>query len=359
MAPIRFPSLALILALALLIFAQNSLAAFDQAEEDKALEFLEKYNNDTPDKDWISIQASWVYASNLTKYNGELKTNASLKYSSYLKTQRAEAAKFDVSKLSSDTARQIRFITATATPKNQAVLREVTDLEGQLESLYSSATVKDEDSGKDLALDPDLYKILRESRDYERLQFVWKGWRDATGPKIRPVYKKFVELKNEGAKDHGWEDTGAWWRSWYEVDNLEEIVKDLYESLKPLYQELHAYVRYKLRKTYPQITKDGPIPAHLFGNMWAQSWTNIYDLVEPYQNKSSLDVTKNMINKNMTAHDMVKLAESFFTSIGLEPLPKLFYNKSIIEKPTDGRKLICHASAWDFRAVKDGERDVR
>ena len=349
---------ALSLLLVSLVHLQISFAALDQAEEDKAVAFLKDYNKETARRDWDAIQASWVYATNLTDHNSRLKTNASLEFSAFLKVKRQEASKFDVSKLSEDTARQIRFITATAAPSDQGDLKKLSELEGKLDKLYSSATVKDND-GRDLALDPDLYRILRSSRDYERLKFVWKGWRDSTGPKMRPLYKEFVGLSNKGAEENNWEDLGAWWRSWYEVDDLQEIVEGLYQSLKPLYQELHAYVRFKLRDTYPQISKDGPIPAHLFGNMWAQSWQGIYDLVEPYKNKSSLDVTKTMVAKKMTAEDMVRLAESFFTSIGLEPLPKQFYTKSLIEKPDDGRDVVCHASAWDFKISKDGERDVR
>ena len=100
------------------------------------------------------------------------------------------------------------------------------------------------------------------------------------------------------------------------------------------------------------MSTDGPIPAHLLGNMWAQSWVNIYDLVEPYKGKPSLDVTANMKKQNYNADKMFRLAESFFTSIGLEPLPSSFYNNSMITKP-EGREVICHASAWDFGINKD------
>ena len=354
----RMPLVALFPIFLVLVFRQISVAAVDQAEENKTLVFLVRYNNETRARLWVRKQASWEHATNITDYNARLKSNASLELSSFLKQQREEAATFDVSKLSPDTARQIRFITATATAKDQAVLKELLDVTTRLSGLYSTATVRDDTTGKDLPLNPDLYKILRESRDYDQLKFVWKGWRDATGPKMRALYEKFAKLSNQGAQENNWKDTGEWWRSWYEVDNLPEIVEGLYQSLKPLYQELHAYVRFKLRDTYPQISKDGPIPAHLFGNMWAQSWANIYDLVEPYKNKSSLDVTKTMVAKNMTVYEMFKMAEEFFTSIGLEPLPKQFYNKSMLEKP-EGREVICHASAWDFANVKDGERDVR
>ena len=326
-------------------------AAFDQAEEDKAKEFLVKYNSITPEEDYKSTVASWNHATNLTDYNKALKTNASLAFSAFNKKMRTNASVFDTSKLSYDTARQIKRITASAAPTDKETLRKLTTLESLMEEIYSTGKVSDSNGDK-LALDPDLYAILSKSRDYDRLLFAWKGWRDAVGPKIRPRYKEFVMLMNIGAKENGWKDIGEYWRSWYEVDDLEGMVEGFWNKLKPLYQELHAYVRYKLSQKYEQMSPDGLIPAHLLGNMWAQSWVNIYDLVEPYKNQSSLDVTANMVKKGYNATMMFELADSFFQSIGLEALPASFYEKSMITKPKD-RDVICHASAWDFAINKD------
>ena len=326
-------------------------AALDQAEENKAKEFLAKYNNITPQEDYKSTVASWNYATNLTDYNKALKTNASLTFSAFYKQMRANASVFNTSKLSYDTARQIKRITASATPKDEETLRKLTVLEAEMEGIYSTGKVKDSD-GKQLELDPDLYEILSTSRDYKRLLFAWKGWRDAVGPDLRHRYKEFVELLNTGARDNGWKDIGEFWRSWYEVDNLQDMVEGFWNELKPLYQELHAYVRYKLSQGYKEMSPEGPIPAHLLGNMWAQSWVNIYDLVEPYKNQSSLDVTATMVKKGYNATRMFTLADSFFKSIGLEALPVSFYEKSMITKPKD-RDVICHASAWDFAINRD------
>lgn len=326
-------------------------AAFDQAEEEKALAFLKKFNTETPIEDNKSAVASWNYATNITDHNKNLRTKASLAFSAFYQQMRLNASQFDVEKLSKDTKRQIKFITSTATSTNPDVVKEVTELESTMEGIYSTGKVEDK-GGKMLELDPDLYAIMSESRDYERLLFAWKGWRDAVGPRLRSHYKKFVDLKNQGAKENGWKDIGEYWRSWYEIDDLEGMVEEFWDKLKPLYQELHAYVRYKLSKKYSQISKTGPIPAHLLGNMWAQSWVNIYDLVEPYKDRPSLDVTASMVKQNYTAVKMVRLAESFFTSIGLKALPQSFHTNSMITKPKD-RDVICHASAWDFAVNRD------
>ena len=162
-----------------------------------------------------------------------------------------------------------------------------------------------------------------------------------------------MKLKNQGARDNSWKDIGEYWRSFYEVEDFEDMVEGFWAKLKPLFQELHAYVRYRLSQKYSKMKNKGPIPAHLLGDMWAMTWENIYDLVEPYKGKPSLDVTANMVKQNYTALKMVQLAESFFTSIGLEAFPKSFYNKSLFTKPEDGRAVVCHASAWDFLINKD------
>jgi peptidyl-dipeptidase A len=333
------------------LVVEMSSAAVDQGEENRTLAFLKYYNEHAAREEYKVNEGSWKYATNLTEQNQAAKTKTSVAFSLFMQNARKNASNFDINKLSEDSKRQIKMIRATASPNNKDDLKASSNLEGQMENIYSSSKVIDSD-GSQLALDPDLSKILRTNRDYERLLFAWKGWRDVTGPKLRPLYKTFVELSNKGAKANNWTDTGAWWRSWYEVDNLESIVEGLYENLKPLYEELHAYVRYKLSKTYSKVDKNGPIPAHLFGNMWSQSWVNIYDLVEPYKGQPSLDVTGNMVKQKYTPLKMVKLAESFFTSIGLKALPAIFYNKSLIEKPKD-REVICHASAWDFSINHD------
>ena len=172
---------------------------------------------------------------------------------------------------------------------------------------------------------------------------------------MREMYKEFVVLSNKGAKENGYEDLGQAWRLEYEVDNLATIVEALWLELRPFYIELHAYVRYRLTKAYPdKVSEDDYIEAHLLGNMWAQSWTDILDLVEPYNNKPSLDVTSNLKKDSRynTPLKMTKLAESFFLSLGLKKLPASFYNKSLLEKPED-REVVCSASAWDFFLNED------
>ncbi|XP_066299955.1 angiotensin-converting enzyme-like [Branchiostoma lanceolatum] len=207
-----------------------------------------------------------------------------------------------------------------------------------------------------LSLNPDLSDCLASERDYDRLRFCWEGWRDAVGRKLKDKYPRFVELSNQAVHQGvpNWADTGAYWRSWYETADFQEQLENLYNQLSPLYNTLHAYVRKKLREQYGQdkISANGPIPAHLLGNMWSQSWSNIYDLVEPYPGKTSIDVTSKMLSDGWTVDRMFRISDDFFKEMGLTEMPQNFWDNSMFVKPAD-REVVCHPSAWDFYNAHD------
>uniref|UniRef100_A0A3P9IDH5 Angiotensin-converting enzyme n=1 Tax=Oryzias latipes TaxID=8090 RepID=A0A3P9IDH5_ORYLA len=223
-----------------------------------------------------------------------------------------------------------------------------------METKYSVAEVCRED-GRCHPLDPDLQKIMAESRDYNELLFAWKGWRDAAGKVLRQDYERYVELANKAAVLDGYSDNGALWRSLYETPTFEEDLESLWMELQPLYQNVHAYVRRALYKKYgPQhINLKGPIPAHLLGNMWAQTWSGIMDFAIPYPGATQVDATPAMLAQGWNATRMFQESDRFFTSLGLLPMPEEFWEKSMLEKPSDGRQVVCHASAWDFYNRKD------
>jgi peptidyl-dipeptidase A len=131
-------------------------------------------------------------------------------------------------------------------------------------------------------------------------------------------------------------------------------VERLWGQVKPLYEGLHCYVRRRLSEKYgaSKVPADGLIPAHLLGNMWAQEWGNIYPLVEPYKGAADLDVTTALQKKKYDAQKLVRLGERFFTSLGLDPLPDTFWQRSLFTQPRD-RDVVCHASAWDVNFNND------
>ena len=265
--------------------------------QENATEFLRRYNTEARTYRYVSGQANWEYNTNITSETNARLIETTLRVSKYFAKVSENATKINQTGESEDTKRQLSLILSSATSKNETIVKRVTTLRANLKQMYSKGCVPARASQvptlngtwngtKCLPLDPDLYKILGKSRNYTELEFAWKGWRDATGPKMKPVYKEFVDALNIGARENGWKDYGEYVRSWYEVgDELESIAEKLWLDLKPFYDELHAYVRFKLRKQYPEIKENGPIPAHLLGNMWAQSWVNVYDLVVPFPGK--------------------------------------------------------------------------
>lgn len=203
----------------------------------------------------------------------------------------------------------------------------------------------------------ELEKVLATSHDPARLKDVWLGWH-AQSPAYKQDYAKYVELSNKGARAMGYADTGALWRSRYDMapDAFSAEMERLWQQVKPLYESLHTYTRYKLRQAYgpDAVPADGPIPAHLLGNMWAQSWDNLYPMLKPAGLEKGEDLTALLEERKTSAVEMTRYAEGFYTSLGMQKLPETFWERSLLTKPRD-RDVVCHASAWDL----DGKDDVR
>jgi peptidyl-dipeptidase A len=173
---------------------------------------------------------------------------------------------------------------------------------------------------------------------------------------MRKDFVRYVELANKGARELGFQDNGAMWRSKYDMrpDEFAQELERLWEQVRPLYVALHAYVRNKLREKYGDavVPAHGPIPAHLLGNLWAQEWGNIYPLVAPRNSDPGYDLTEILKSRKTDTKQMVRYGEHFFTSLGFQPLPETFWQRSLFLKPQD-RDVVCHASAWDVDFVND------
>jgi len=200
--------------------------------------------------------------------------------------------------------------------------------------------------------------VFQDSRDYDELLDAWVGWRTVSPP-MRDRYERFVEIANEGAKELGYGDLGEMWRSGYDMSaaEFETETERLWGQVKPLYDELHCHVRAKLGETYGEelVPQDQPIPAHLLGNMWSQGWSFIYpDIMVPFPDATDLDVDTTLKTKDYSPQEMVRSAESFYVSLGMDRLPDTFWERSMFSKPTD-RDVVCHASAWSM----DGKDDLR
>jgi peptidyl-dipeptidase A len=266
-----------------------------------------------------------------------------------------ESTRFSQVKMPETLARQFKLLRLSLTlaaPSDSKESEELTEIASRMEGMYGEGKYC-YTPGKCLDLE-ELSTILRTSRDPKELLDVWRGWH-AIAPPIRPLFRRYVELGNKGARELGFQDTGAMWRSKYDMlpEAFPAEMDRLWNQVRPLYLSLHAYVRAKLREKYGDVVPaSGPIPAHLLGNMWAQEWQNIYPLVAPKDADPGYDLTAILKAKHTQPLDIVRYGEHFFTSLGFAPLPKTFWERSLFVKPRD-REVVCHASAWDVDQVDD------
>ncbi len=266
------------------------------------------------------------------------------------------ATKFDRVKLPPDMARKMMLLKlglTLAAPSDPAGSAEVTQLAARLDGLYGKGKYCPDDKKQCMDIEA-ITRVMATSTDARELLAVWTGWHTISLP-MRRDFTRFVDLSNKGARELGFKDTGAMWRAKYDMspDDFAKELDRLWDQVRPLYNSLHAYVRWKLREKYGDIVPaSGPIPAHLLGNIWAQDWTNIYKLVAPPNADPGYDLTQILKSRNTDALAMVHYGENFFKSLGFAPLPQTFWDRSLFVKPRD-RDVVCHASAWNIDAAED------
>jgi len=334
-----------------------------QSPDETADEFVARVNRELDELGKEVAAASWVRNTYIIPDTAVLAARAQSRFLAYQNQVVGESTRYQGQELSPDAARSIALLkladTSRPAPADAAKRDELTRLYNDLTGAYGEGKYcpqgeEQKDSCKTL---PELERIMAESRDYDEVLDVWRGWHTVSPP-LREPYTRFVELGNEGARNLGFGDLGEMWRSGYDMSPQEFPLETerLWNQVKPLYEQLHCYVRSQLAERYgsSRVPEQGPIPAHLLGNMWAQEWGNIYDLVEPYPGASNLNVNKALVEQGYDAVRMTKLAEGFFVSLGMPTLPQSFWERSLLTKPRD-REVVCHASAWDM----DGGEDVR
>lgn len=313
--------------------------------------------------------AEWKFSTNATEYNKRRMREQQSLAAKFECLSWKRAAMFDTSRiLDSNTRRQLgRIITQGRCGLGDELYKEITHLvsvmkdnynniklcpyQGQTYNLYAARAnyVTTSVGFCDLKLDPDLLKIMEQSRVEPELKYVWSAWRDRSGPPIKNTFMRYLDLANRAAQRQGFNDAGEQMRAQYEDSEFFFTVQELWTRIQPLYRKLFTFVRKGLVRYHGTdiVRRDGPIPAHLLGNMWAQNWQPIKSLVhrEPIQTP---DVSANMIRQNYTPQKIFQVAEEFFTSMGLPPMSPEFWRNSLLQKPHDSSVHYCTASAWDF-----------
>ena len=343
------------LSAALALFAAALFAAPPTVQEAK--KFL-----DDAEKKLLALaneagQASWIQSTYITDDTEAIAAKANERAIAESVRLAKAATRFDHLKLPPDMTRKMMLLKVgltLAAPADPAESAEVTRLASSLEGAYGKGKYCP-GAGKPCLDIEAVTRIMATSTNPAELLDAWRGWHTISPP-MRKDFQRFVELSNKGARELGFKDTGAMWRSKYDMpaDDFSKELDRLWEQVRPLYLSLHAYVRNKLREKYgpDAVPASGPIPAHLLGNIWAQDWSNVYKLVAPADADPGYDLTEILKARNTQPLDMVRYGESFFKSLGFAPLPQTFWDRSMFVKPRD-RDVVCHASAWDVDNVED------
>ncbi len=367
--------------------------------------FVQRVNDDLKKLYTDAARADWVKSTYITEDTEILTADAAEKVMVYTAKAIKEATQFDGLTLDADTDRAIHLLKISAdlpAPNDAAKTAELAKIASQMTSLYgkgkycrawkpsdleeakaalatatAASVAAPEDAGLKAAVGQadaarleaatglakkaphcrdleQLTNVMSSSRNYDALLDAWNGWHTIS-PEIQPLFQKYVSLANEGSVNLGFADTGALWKSRYDMTpaQFEAEMERLWGQVKPLYEDLHCYVRAKLAARYEgKVKNSGPIPAHLLGNMWAQEWANVYPLIEPYPGEGSLDVTAALKAKGVDEAKVAHMGEDFFVNLGLKRLPETFWTRSMLTKPRD-REVVCHASAWDVTYAND------
>ena len=341
------------LSLILIIIVTSCAPSSEQTLSNQDLEeFLANVELENKKDGPVIYSASWI-SSNFITYDSQ-KVIADYGTKSTLKSleRSREAASFDGLDTSKENQRMLNILKSSFVmppPLDEELASELSEITTSLEAMYGSGEYCfDGEECYDLEA---FESIIDNSRDPKELLRAWEGWHEIGKP-MKPMYMRMVDIGNQGSVDLGYEGLSDLWFSKYDMP-AEDFLDDtdrVWSEVKPLYDALHCHVRAKLNEHYGDevISKTGPLPVHMLGNMWGQSWSNIYDLVyEEKLDSKYIDVTKIINEKSLSEIEMVEYAEDFFISMGFKPLPKTFWERSLFVKPRD-RSVVCHASAWNL-----------
>jgi peptidyl-dipeptidase A len=327
---------------------------------DEAKRFIEHAEQELAELELKASRAAWVQANFITFDTENIASDAEEAANTAATNYAKLAHRYDSVALSPELARKrllLEHATQFPAPDDPKAQKELAAILTSLEGDYGKGKWCPDGNAKPCLDITKIERLLATSRDPEELKRAWIGWHAVGGP-MRDRYARMVELGNAGSRELGYSDVGSLWRSKYDMppDDFARELDRVWEQLRPLYLSLHAYVRGQLAKKYGKgiVPPNGPIPAHLLGNPWAQEWNNVYELMDSPKPPQSYDLTKILADRKTDAKGMVKYGENFFSSVGFAPLPETFWQRSLFTKPQD-RDVVCHASAWDV----DEKNDLR
>ena len=318
--------------------------------------FLERVELEDKTLGPVASSAYWLQANFITYDSQKVVADYGKRFQLLALERARQASTFDDVEVSEENRRKLNLIKNSfvmPSPLDDTLAGEIANIMAELDAMYGAG---EHCFGEGDCYDLEAFEgVIDNSRDPDELLKAWEGWRNIGTP-MKDKYLRMVEIGNLGAKDLGYEGLTDLWFSQYDMPAEEFLAETdrVWDELKPLYDALHCHVRSELSDHYGEevVSKEGVLPAHVLGNMWGQSWANVYDLVYTPDNpnaSSGIDLTKILEEKNIDEIEMTKIAENFFISLGFQPLPDTFWERSLFVKPQD-RSVVCHASAWNLDA---------
>jgi len=341
--------------LLVLLFAAAGSPGAAQAPDSTvaaARRFLDGAERELAVKNVQLSRATWIAENFITHDTELLAADAEADFAEALKRLVRDARQFDGAALPAEERRRLLLLKLqlpAPAPPDSAQAAELARLAAGLEADYGRGQACDSGAtGKHCRNLDELSRVLAHSRNPDSLTAAWVGWH-AVGAPMRDRYARFVALSNAGAREMGFADAGAMWRAGYDMppDAFVAVVDSLWAQVRPLYLQLHAYVRRKLVERYGTklVSPNGMLPVPLLGNMWGQDWSNIADVVVPRGAAGNgVDITPVLASRHTTSTQMVRIGERFYTSLGFDSLPASFWERSLLSRPRD-RDVVCHPSA--------------
>ncbi|MDC1107522.1 M2 family metallopeptidase [Gammaproteobacteria bacterium] len=342
--------------LSIVVISSCSSQQAPALDESDVETFLERVELEDKTLGPVASSAYWLQANFITYDSQKVVADYGKRFQLLALERARQASTFDDVEVSEENRRKLNLIKNSfvmPSPLDDTLAGEIANIMAELDAMYGAGQ---HCFGEGDCYDLEAFEgVIDNSRDPDELLKAWEGWRNIGTP-MKDKYLRMVEIGNLGAKDLGYEGLTDLWFSQYDMPAEEFLAETdrVWDELKPLYDALHCHVRSELSEHYGEevVSKEGVLPAHVLGNMWGQSWANVYDLVYTPDNpnaSSGIDLTKILEEKNIDEIEMTKIAENFFISLGFQSLPDTFWERSLFVKPQD-RSVVCHASAWNLDA---------
>ncbi|KAF8795121.1 Angiotensin-converting enzyme-like protein [Argiope bruennichi] len=301
----------------------------------KAIEFMTEADKNFTRLASAASHAEWNWKVNITQYNQKINDAAASAVTKYVKKIYAEAGKFKWRTYKGRNSTLYRWFELVGKGisgvesefydgKEQS---EETSAISKMSNIFNTAKIcpyKGSTKNCNMTYDKDIVEIFASSRDPKELEYYWLEFRKETGEKYKDLFLKSIKEDNKEAKDFGYKNKAEHNVAKYEdKEFLQNMAKEM-EKILPLYKQIHAYVRKKLRDFYKNedIPKDGPIPAHLLGNMYGQIGLTFSLLLNPIQKRWATECYQSYAQKGFheaigDAISLSVLTPSYFRQVGL------------------------------------------